>query len=52
MQLYKATIHRQEQEELNETEERKEKLLGDNAKREKEINNLKHRANYFENLIL
>ena len=52
MELYKAKIHQQEQDELTFAEDRKEQLLGDNAKREKEINNLKHRSNYFENLIL
>jgi hypothetical protein len=26
--------------------------LGENTKKEKAINNLKHRGNYFENLIL
>lgn len=52
MQLYKTKIHQQEQEELDRTEEQKERLLGENTKKEKEINNLKHRSNYFENLIL
>lgn len=47
MQLFKATIHRQEQEELDDAEDTKEHFLGSNAKKEKEINNLKHRSNYF-----
>ena len=47
MELYKARIHQQEQDELSHAEYNKERLLGENAKREKEINNLKHRSNYF-----
>lgn len=47
MQLFKNKIHQQEQNELDEAEDMKERLLGENAKKEKEINNLKQRGNYF-----
>ena len=47
MEIYKAKIHNQEQAELERAEQKKEHLLGENAKRLKEINNLKNRSNYF-----
>lgn len=43
MQLYKVKIHEQEESELRGEDEYKEKLLGENTKKEKAINNLKHR---------